>query len=171
MTLKVGDTIPEGVFPYIPYDEALEDSRACGMPSRLKTEQWKGKKIVLIGLPGAFTRTCSGNHLPPYIEKAEEFKKKGVDQIYAIASNDLFVMSGFGRFNKAGPAVEMLSDPDARWAKEAGLSVDLSAVGLPNLRLQRFTLVIDDLIVKEIGIEENGNQVTSSSADAILAKL
>ncbi|KAJ7018281.1 Redoxin [Mycena alexandri] len=98
-SIKVGDTLPKGEFNYIPWAPELEDNQlACGVPSKISTDQWKGKKVVLFAVPGAFTPTCHTNHLPPYLQKYDEFKAKGVDVIAVLAANDMFVMSGWARF-------------------------------------------------------------------------
>ncbi|KAF9500311.1 Redoxin [Pleurotus eryngii] len=168
-TIKVGDTIPEGEFGYIPYSPALDDLAACGVPSKLKTNEWKGKKVVLFSVPGAFTPTCHVNHLPPYVEKYEEFKAKGVDVIAVLAANDLFVMSGWGRVEGVKDKILCLSDTGAAWSASLGLSLDLSALGL-GTRTNRYALIIDDLVVKYVEVEPAPG-VTVSGADAVLAAL
>ncbi|KAI0367285.1 Redoxin [Pilatotrama ljubarskyi] len=167
--VKVGDTIPQGTFTYIPYTPELENNSACGIPAKLNTDEWKGKKVVLVSVPGAFTPTCHVNHIPPFLEKYDEFKKKGVDVIAVIAANDAFVLSGWARFLGLKDKVLALSDPNARWSAQLGLSQDLSAVDF-GTRTKRYALVLDDLKVKYVGVEpERG--VTVSGADAILAAL
>lgn len=168
--LKVGDSIPSGAFRYIPYSPELSSPTACGNPITLKTDEWKGKKIVLFGIPGAFTKSCSANHLPGYVQKAKEIKSKGVSGIYCIASNDAYVMSGWGRTLGSNEHVEMISDISLEWLEAAGLTVDLSANGLGK-RAARFALVIDDLKVTYVGIEEQAGNVSVSGADAVIAKL
>ncbi|KAH9459266.1 hypothetical protein Pst134EA_019420 [Puccinia striiformis f. sp. tritici] len=169
-SLKVGDTIPSGTFSYIPYTPELSSPTVCGNAIDLKSDQWKGKKIVLFGVPGAFTKTCSANHLPAYIKKADELKSKGISGIYCIASNDAFVMSGWGRLLGSNEHVEMISDSTLKWLEEAGLTVDLTAHGLGK-RGTRFALVIDDLKVTYVGIEESPGSVSVSGVDAVLPKL
>jgi len=135
----------------------------------LKTDEWKGKKVVLFSVPGAFTPTCHANHLPPYVAKYDEFKKKGVDVIAVIAANDPFVMSGWSRFVGLNDKILALSDTSADWSKSIGLSLDLTARGL-GVRTNRYALIIDDLKVKYIGVEKEPG-VTVSGADAVLAEL
>ncbi|MBW0463413.1 hypothetical protein O181_003128 [Austropuccinia psidii MF-1] len=159
MTLKVGDTIPSGQFTYIPYTPELSSPTVCGNPVGLKTDDWKSKKIILFGVPGAFTKVCSVNHLPPYIEKAPAIKAKGVDKIYCIATNDAFVMSGWGRTYGSNEHVEMLSDWTLKWLDQAGLSVDLTANGLGK-RSARFAMIIDDLKVTHISVESQPGGVS-----------
>jgi len=159
-TIKVGETIPTGVFRYIPYSDELADLSVCGFESSISTNSWKGKKVVIIGVPGAFTRTCSTNHLPGFIKLADQFKSKGVDQIYCLASNDLFVMSGWGRVNKTGYAIEMISDQDLKWSISAGLMRVHETLGP---RVGRFAMVVDDLKVTMIEIEDKLGDVLKSS--------
>ncbi|EDR09865.1 peroxiredoxin [Laccaria bicolor S238N-H82] len=165
MSLKVGDTIPEGSFKYIPYTSELEDS----VTTALSTNEWKGKKVVLFSVPGAFTPTCHANHLPGYLQNYDAFKAKGVDVIAVVAANDAFVMSGWGRFEGVKDKILTLTDTDAKWSASLGLDKDLSAAGLGH-RTWRFAIVIDDLVVKYIGVEP-GPGVTVSGASEVLAKL
>ncbi|KAK0493556.1 1-Cys peroxiredoxin isozyme [Armillaria luteobubalina] len=169
-TIKVDDTIPEATFTYIPYTPELEAKLACGIPTKLNTNSWKGKKVVLFSVPGAFTPTCHANHLPPYIEKYDEFKAKGVDAIAVVAANDAFVLSGWGRFEDVQDKLLMLSDTDAKWSGSMGLSVDLSARPGFGTRTARYAMIIDDLVVKYVELEPAPG-VTVSGADAVLSKL
>ncbi|KAF8804908.1 1-Cys peroxiredoxin isozyme [Phlegmacium glaucopus] len=169
MTIKVGDTIPEGTFKHVPYTDELAHGSACGIPVILSTNEWKGKKVVLFSVPGAFTPTCHVNHLPPFLQKYQEFKAKGVDVIAVLAANDAFVMSGWGRITGLTDQILALSDGDAKWSKSIGLDKDLSAIGF-GIRTDRYALIIDDLVVKYVGVEPAPG-VTVSGADAILAKL
>ncbi|KAK0221619.1 1-Cys peroxiredoxin isozyme [Armillaria fumosa] len=174
-TIKVGDTIPEATFNYIPYTPELESKLACGireccnpkLNSCLLTS--KGKKVVIFSVPGAFTPTCHVNHLPPYLEKYDEFKAKGVDTIAVVAANDAFVLSGWGRFEGVGDKILLLSDGEAKWSASLGLSVDLSAIGF-GVRTGRYALILDDLVVKYVELEP-GTDVTVSGAEAVLAQL
>ncbi|KAF8154488.1 thioredoxin-dependent peroxidase [Crassisporium funariophilum] len=167
--LSVGDTIPEGTFRYVPYSPELENGLACGVPVTLSTNDWKGKKVVLFSVPGAFTPTCHVNHLPTYIQKYDEIKAKGVDVVAVVAANDPFVMSGWGRVEGVKDKILTLSDADAKWSKEIGLEKDLTAAGM-GIRTARYALVLEDLVVKYVGVEP-GPGVTVSGADAVLAKL
>ncbi|KAJ7073890.1 1-Cys peroxiredoxin isozyme [Mycena amicta] len=168
-SIKVGDTIPEGAFGYIPWSPALDDNLACGVPSKVSTNDWKGKKVVLFSVPGAFTPTCHTNHLPPYLQNYDEFKAKGVDVIAVVAANDLFVMSGWARFEGVKDKILALSDANAQWSASLNLSIDLTDKGL-GVRTARYALIIDDLVVKYIE-QEPGPGVTVSGAEAVLAKL
>ncbi|KAJ6468056.1 1-Cys peroxiredoxin isozyme [Mycena vulgaris] len=168
-SIKVGDTIPKGEFGYIPWAPELEDNLACGIPSKITTDAWKGKKVVLFSVPGAFTPTCHTNHLPPYLQKYDEFKAKGVDVIAVIAANDLFVMSGWARFEGCKDKILALSDANAKWSAGLDLSIDLTDKGL-GVRTNRYAMIIDDLVVKYIEVEPAPG-VSVSGADAVLAKL
>ncbi|KAG6910343.1 hypothetical protein DXG01_011412 [Tephrocybe rancida] len=143
-SVKVGDTLPQGTFTYIPYTPELEDKLACGLPIKLSTEEWQGKKVVLFSVPGAFTPTCHAKHLPPYLEKYDEFKAKGVDTIAVLASNDAFVMSGWGRVEGLKDKV----DTGAEWSKSLGLSVETPGF----TRTARYAIIIDDLKIKYIEV-------------------
>ncbi|KAJ7488919.1 1-Cys peroxiredoxin isozyme [Mycena latifolia] len=168
-SIKVGDTIPKGEFGYIPWAPELENNLACGIPSKVSTDDWKGKKVVLFSVPGAFTPTCHTNHLPPYLQKYDEFKAKGVDVIAVIAANDLFVMSGWARFEGCKDKILALSDADAKWSAGLNMSMDLTDKGM-GVRTARYAMIIDDLVVKYIEVE-TAPGVSVSGADAVLAKL
>ncbi|KAJ7689322.1 1-Cys peroxiredoxin isozyme [Mycena rosella] len=168
-SIKVGDTIPHGEFGYIPWAPELEDNLACGVPSKISTDDWKGKKVVLFSVPGAFTPTCHTNHLPPYLEKHAEFKAKGVDVVAVIAANDLFVMSGWARFEGCKDKILALSDANAKWSASLDLALDLTDRGM-GVRTNRYAMIIDDLVVKYVEVEPAPG-VTVSGADAVLAKL
>jgi len=152
---------------YIPYTSELADSSACGLPTTISTNEWKGKKVIIISVPGAFTPTCHVNHIPPYVEKYEEFKAKGVDIIAVLAANDAFVMSGWSRVLGLKDKILAISDGDAKWSKSMGLDKDLSGAGL-GIRTERYAMVLEDNVVKYIGVE-SGPGVTVSGADAVLA--
>ncbi|PIL27094.1 hypothetical protein GSI_10234 [Ganoderma sinense ZZ0214-1] len=168
-TVKVGDIIPQGTFTYVPWSEELESHAACGIPIKLNTDEWKGKKVVLVAVPGAFTPMCHVNHLPPFLEKLDELKAKGVDVVAVVAANDAFVQSGWARFLRLKDKILALSDPNAKWSAQLGLSQDLSAVDF-GTRTKRYALIIDDLKVTYVGVETE-RAVTVSGADAVVAAL
>ncbi|KAG6836293.1 hypothetical protein H0H93_009433 [Arthromyces matolae] len=185
-TVKVGDSLPKGTFSYIPYSSELEDKLACGIPIKLSTDDWKGKKVVLFSVPGAFTPTCHAKHLPPYLEKYDEFKAKGVDVIAVLASNDAYVMSGWGRVEGLDDKVDLnpfcqlvkilksyptpqilaLSDPGAEWSKALGLAIESPVF----TRTARYAIIIDDLKITYIEVEPAPG-VSVSGASAVLARL
>jgi len=169
MSINVGDTVPSGTFKYIPWAEELETKIACGIPSEITTDAWKGKKVVIVSVPGAFTPTCHVNHLPPYLQKYDELRAKGVDAIYVLAANDCFVMSGWGIAQGLRDKITPISDTYAKWSESMGLSADLTAMGL-GIRTARYVLILDDL--KVVSLEkEPGRGLTVTDVDTTLNKL
>jgi len=130
-------------------------------------ELTKGKKVVLFAVPGAFTPTCSSKHLPGFVEKADEFKAKGVDTIACVSVNDAFVMDAWGKSAGIDGKILMLADGSAEFAKAIGVELDLSDKGL-GVRSRRYAMYVDDGQVKDLNIEEGG-AFTVSSADELLA--
>lgn len=159
MTIKVGDKIPS---------VGLATMTAEG-PKPVSTDEFfKGKKVVVFGLPGAFTPTCSAKHLPGFVRNADALKKKGVDAIACISVNDPFVMGAWGKDLGVGDKVAMLADGSADFAKATGLTLDLTAKGM-GLRSTRYSMVVDNGVVKKIDIESNPGACDVSSAEHILA--
>ncbi|KAK9454085.1 Redoxin [Dipodascopsis uninucleata] len=171
MALTVGEPFPAGVeFSYIAYTPESSDIKACGIPGPLKfDEEFKGKKVVIVSIPGAFTPTCTVNHIPPFVEKFSELKAKGVDALVVLSANDPFVQSAFGKANGVtDPAIYFATDPAASFSKSIGFSVDLPpAFGT---RTGRYAIIVDDGIVKYAKIE-SGSGVDVSGVDAVLAAL
>ncbi|KAG7212840.1 hypothetical protein KM043_002197 [Ampulex compressa] len=124
-----------------------------------------GKKIVIFGVPGAFTPGCSKTHLPGYVEKAAELKSKGISEIFCIAVNDPFVMSAWGKEHKADGKVRMLADPKGDFADALDLSVDLAVLG--GKRSKRFSMIVEDGVVKDINVEPDNTGLSCSLADRI----
>ncbi|KAI6015872.1 thioredoxin-dependent peroxidase [Pisolithus microcarpus] len=169
-TIAVGDKVPHGTFNYIPHTPELDDQLVCGTPTTVTTTDFfAGKKVVLVSVPGAFTPTCHVNHLPPFLARYDEFKSKGVDIIAVLAANDAFVMSGWARVEGLKDKILALSDGNAEWSKAMGLSVDLSHIGF-GLRTARYAIILDDLVIKYLGVEP-GRGVTVSGAEAVLEAL
>ncbi len=160
MTIKVGDTIPS---------MKLMVATPEGPKETSTDEIFKGKKVVLFAVPGAFTPTCSAKHMPGFVQNAAAMKAKGVDTIACIAVNDVFVMDAWGKDQGAGDKVTMLADGAAAFAKSLGLELDLNARGM-GWRSQRYALVAVDGKVTHLGIEEPGG-FEVSKAEAILAAL
>ncbi|KAG5351475.1 Putative peroxiredoxin [Termitomyces sp. J132] len=167
-SVKIGDKLPQGTFSYIPHTSELDDKLACGIPIKLSTEEWKGKKVVLFSVPGAFTPTCHAKHLPRYLEKYDEFKAKGVDTIAVLAANDAFVMSGWARVEGLQDKILALSDTGAEWSKSLGSDLAIQTPGIT--RTARYAIIINDLEITYIEVEPAPG-VTVSGADAVLAKL
>ncbi|KAJ5092660.1 hypothetical protein NUU61_007530 [Penicillium alfredii] len=167
-TLKPGDTFPSDVvFQYIPWSEDSGDITSCGIPINYKaSEEWANKKVVLFSVPGAFTPTCSVNHVPGYIKNLPNLREKGVDIVAVLAFNDPFVMSAWGKANKVqGNDILFLSDPDAKFSKGIGWADEASG------RTGRYAVIIDHGKVSYAQIETEKGAVKKSSADAVLASL
>ncbi|KAJ1917859.1 peroxiredoxin type-2 [Mycoemilia scoparia] len=163
-SIREGDTIPDFKLTYVPYNAEAPD--VCGVPQTLSTHKYfAGKKIVLFGVPGAFTPTCSEQHFPGYIEKYNDIVSKGVDKIICVATNDHFVMDAWGKKNKVEDRIIMASDALYELGNALGLLQE-------NKRLKRFAMIINDLKVETIGVEPpNKGGVTVSGAEHILSKL
>jgi len=160
MTIKVGDKIPSA---------KLMQATADG-PQEVSTDEFfGGKTVVLFGVPGAFTPTCSAKHLPSFVNHAAEFKAKGVDVIACIAVNDVFVMGAWGKDQGVDGKVIMLADGSAAFTEAMGLGFDLTARGL-GVRCQRFALVAKDGVVTHVAVEEAG-AFEVSKAETVLAAL
>lgn len=159
MTIKEGDRIPEATLK-IMGEKGPED---------ITTEQlFKGKKVVLFAVPGAFTPTCSQAHLPGFVAHADKLREKGVDDIVCMSVNDAFVMDAWGR-EKNADALRMVADWNAVLTRAMGLEMDASAAGL-GTRCRRFAMIVDDGVVKKLALEEGG-KFEVSSAEAILEAL
>jgi peroxiredoxin len=160
MTIAVGDKIPD------------VELRRMGKrePETLRSFDVLGHgKVVLFGLPGAFTPTCSDFHLPGFIVRAEDLRAKGVDLIACVSVNDAYVMGAWGAAQGAGDAVMMLGDGNGEFARALGLDADRSAAGL-GMRSKRFAMVLEDGVVTYLGVETEPG-VSVSGADAVLAAL
>jgi peroxiredoxin len=166
MTITVGEKLPEGTL-----SEFIEvDTAGCSLgPNTFQVADLvKGKKIVIFGLPGAFTPTCSGKHLPGYIQHAAEFKARGVDDIWCISVNDAFVMGAWGRDQKATGIVRMVADGNADFSRALGLSADFSGKNM-GTRSQRYSMLVEDGVVTRLNVETAGFDV--SSAETMLKQL
>ncbi|KAI8985801.1 Redoxin [Pilobolus umbonatus] len=169
MTIQVGDTIPNETLYYVPYDDK-EDITACTRPIPYKIhEKLKGKKAVIFAIPGPFTPTCSESHVPGYLDAYDQLKAKGVDEIICISVVDGFVMNAFAKAYHSGNKVIMAGDGSALFSNALGLTQDLTKAGM-GIRSKRFAIIVDDLIVKYVGVE-TGPGVAASGAEAVLAKL
>ena len=160
MTIQVGDNVP-----FVTLHVMGEDG-----PDAITTDDlFKGKKVAFFALPGAFTPTCSAQHLPGFVDNAEALKSKGIDSIVCLAVNDAFVMSAWGKDQNVGGKVTLVADGSADFTKAAGLEFDLSGKGL-GLRCKRFSMVIDDGVITTLDIDESG-ALETSSAENMLARL
>jgi peroxiredoxin len=159
MALEKGDTVPDATFKQMT-KEGIKDVSLLSLLA--------GKKVILFGLPGAYTPVCSTQHLPGYVEQADKLKAEGVDTIACISVNDPFVMATWGEQHGAGDKVMMLCDADASFTRSIGLSLDLSAYGLGE-RSQRYAMVVEDGVVTTINVESSIFDHGSSGAAALLA--
>ena len=160
MTIKVGDTIPS---------MKLMMATSEGPKETSTDEIFKGKKVVLFAVPGAFTPTCSNRHLPGFVENADAFRAKGVDTIACIAVNDVFVMGAWGKQQGADGKLTMLADGSGTFVKAMGLELDLVGRGM-GVRSQRYALIAQDGKVTYLAIEQPGG-FEVSKAESILAAL
>ena len=160
MTIAVGDKIPD-VKVQVPGESGPEAAQTADLLG--------SGTVVLFGLPGAFTPTCSDHHLPGFVIRADELKEKGVDRIYCVSVNDAFVMGAWGKANEVGDKVGMIADGSATFTKEMGLDVDLTGGGL-GVRSKRYAAIIKDGVVTNLAVEDTlGLDV--SSAEAVLKAL
>ncbi|MFZ5835407.1 MAG: peroxiredoxin [Pseudomonadota bacterium] len=161
MTINVGDKIPESTLMHM---------TEKGPAPITTAELFGGKKVVLFAVPGAFTPTCSNQHLPGFIEKAGAIKAKGVDTIACLSVNDAFVMGAWGKDRNAGDKVLMLADGSGTFSKALGLDLDLSKMGL-GLRSKRYSMLVVDGVVKQLNIEDAPSGAVKSGADTMLTQL
>jgi peroxiredoxin len=160
MTVKVGDKLPDATFITMTDDG----------PRPVSSESiFKGKRVALFAVPGAFTPTCSARHLPGFRDQAEALKAKGVDTIACVSVNDAFVMGAWGKDQAVGDKVLMLADGNGEFTKAVGLELDASKFGMGG-RSQRYSMVVNDGVVEKLNVEEGGN-FEVSSADYLVAGL
>ena len=160
MTIKVGDTLPSATFMTMGAD---------GPKPITSDDIFKGKKVALFAVPGAFTPTCSAKHLPGFRDHADDFKAKGVDAIACVSVNDVFVMGAWAKDQNVGDNVMLLADGNGDFTKAIGLELDGSKFGMGG-RSQRYSMVVDDGKVVTLNVEEGGD-FKVSSADYMLAQI
>jgi peroxiredoxin len=161
MPIKVGDKIPS---------VTLKQVTAEG-PKEITTDEFfGGKKVALFAVPGAFTPACSQRHLPGFVDKAADIKAKGVDAVVCVAVNDPFVLAAWGREQKAEGKVLMLADGSGDFARALGLELDLTKAGLGK-RSQRYSMLVNNGVVKTLNVEAQPGQVEGSGAEAMLRAL
>ena len=160
MTIQVGDRIPNTTFIKV----------TDAGPEPVDSDSYfAGRKVALFSVPGAFTPTCSAKHLPGFVEKADELKAKGIDEIACTAVNDAFVMGAWGKASGVEGKVTMLADGNGAFPKAVGLEMDGSKFGMGG-RGQRFSMLVNDGVVEQLNVEAPG-QFEVSSADYMLAQL
>jgi glutaredoxin/glutathione-dependent peroxiredoxin len=160
MAIKVGDRVPDGTFAVMTAD---------GPKAKTTDELFKGKKVVLFAVPGAFTPTCHKNHLPSFVKNAAAIKAKGIDTIAVTGVNDVFVMDAWKKAS-GGDSIDFLADGSGNWAKALGMTLDLSERGL-GVRSQRYAMIVDDGVVKTLNIEDAPGKADISGADNLLKSL
>lgn len=161
MTIKAGDKLPESTFRLMTAD---------GPVAKTTQELFDGRKVALVAVPGAFTPTCHRNHLPSYLENLEALKEKGVEAVLVTAVNDVFVLEAWAKAAGAEGKIEFLSDGNGDFAKAIGLSLDATAFGL-GLRSQRYAMLVDNGVVRELLVEDTPAKADTSSATSLLALL
>jgi peroxiredoxin len=164
--IKVGERVPVATLR-----EFIEvETEGCSLgPNSFDTGKLTaGRRIAVFGLPGAFTPTCSAKHVPGFVEKAAEFAAVGIDEIWCVSVNDPFVMGAWGRDQHSGGKVRMMADGSAEFTRAMGLDVDMSARGF-GVRSQRYSMLIDDGVVRVLNIEEPG-KFEVSDASTLLAQ-
>lgn len=166
--IAAGQNLPAGK---LMESTEFDAGNGCAMPPKEVDvlEAAKGKKIVIFGLPGAYTPTCSAKHVPGYVQNCDALKAKGVNEIWCLATNDAFVMAAWGRDQNVDGKVRMLADGSVNYTKALGLELDLTARGM-GVRTNRFAMIVDNGVVKHVAVEGPG-KFEVSSAEAILAKL
>lgn len=160
MTVKVGDRVPTATLRYRAPD---------GIKTVSTDDLFKGKKVVLFALPGAFTPTCSAKHVPGFLANFDTLKGKGVDSIVCVSVNDAFVMDAWGKESQTGDKIMMLADGNGDFTEAMGLPLDARGAGLGK-RSQRYAMVVQDGVIKTLNVEQPG-AFEVSSAEAILKAL
>jgi glutaredoxin/glutathione-dependent peroxiredoxin len=160
MTIKAGERMPSGT---------LKTMTKEGPKDVATDELFKGKKVVLFSVPGAFTPTCDAKHLPGFVQLAEQLRAKGVDTLACMAVNDVFVMNAWGKASNVGEKILMLADGNGDYAKALGLELDARGFGM-GTRGQRFSILVQDGVAKQVNIEAPG-QFKVSAAEHILGQI
>ena len=161
MTIAIGDKFPTSTFTI------TGSEGPAGLSS---DEMFKGKKVILFAVPGAFTPTCHLNHLPGFVENLELIKSKGIDEVYVVSVNDVWVMDAWATATNAKGKIGFLSDGSGQVTKALGLDVDLDPAGM-GLRSKRYSMIVDDGVVKQLNIEETPGTAITSGAAIILEQL
>ena len=161
MTIQIGDRMPSVNFKQITADGLVD------VPSE---DYFKGRKVALFSVPGAFTPTCSAQHVPSYVGNADALKAKSVGAVACVSVNDAFVMKAWGEAQGVGDAVEMLADGNGEFARATGLTMDGSGYGLGE-RSTRFSMIVDDGKLTQLNVESNPSEMDVSSAEHMLGQL
>jgi peroxiredoxin len=161
--IKIGDRVPDATL-----SESTEFGEACPLSPKTVSvaEATRGKRVVVFGLPGAYTPTCSAKHVPGYVDQLPQLKARKVDEVWCVSLNDGYVMAAWGRDQKAIGKIRMLGDGNGELASKLGLEVDLSKAGLGR-RMQRFSMFLDDGVVKQLNVEVPGKFDVSDAATMV----
>jgi len=164
--ITIGDRLPEATLT-----ETTEFGEACPLsPKPVNTvEAAKGKRVVVFGLPGAYTPTCSAKHVPGYVANLDALKARGVDEIWCVSVNDAYVMAAWGQDQAAIGKIRMLGDGNAELTKKLGLERDLTKDGM-GIRSRRFSLLVEDGVVKQVNVEQPG-KFEVSNAETMLKQV
>ncbi len=161
MTIKVGDRIPDSKFTVMGPD---------GPAARTTDEVFKGRKVAIFAVPGAYTPTCHKNHMPGFVDRVAELKAKGIDAVACTAVNDVFVLDNWSKDTGAAGKIEMLADGSADFTKAIGLEIDLTGFGL-GVRSKRYAMLVDDGVVKILNVEDSPPAHDKSSAETMCSMI
>ena len=161
MAIKVGDRLPETTFTVMTGE---------GPKPKTTAEVFGGKKVALFAVPGAFTPTCDQKHLPGFVKRYDDIRKKGVDAVACTSVNDVFVLAAWSKASGADGKVDMLADGSADFAKKIGLEIDLTARGL-GVRSKRYSMIVENGIVKSLNVDDSPPAHDKSSADTMCSLL
>ncbi len=161
MSISIGDRLPQATFRVMTSD---------GPAAKSTDDIFAGRKVVLFGVPGAFTPTCQNNHLPGFLAKVDEFKAKGIDALAVTGVNDVFVMNAWAKQSGGEGRIEFLADGNGDFARAIGLAFDGSGFGL-GTRSQRYSMLVEDGIVKLLNVEDSPGKADASGADTVLGQL
>ncbi|HZB62230.1 MAG TPA: peroxiredoxin [Microvirga sp.] len=160
MPIQVGDRLPQVTFRVMTPE---------GPAAKTTDDLFKGRKVVLVAVPGAFTPTCHRNHLPGYVQKLEQIRTRGVDAVLVTSVNDVFVMDAWGKASGA-EGIELLADGNGEFAQAIGLTLDRKDFGL-GIRSQRYSMVVEDGVVKSLNVEDTPSKADISGAENLLKNL
>lgn len=161
MSIKIGDSVPNATVAEFVTGQAPQAYQIADLV--------KDKRIVLFAVPGAFTPTCTEQHLPGFLDLAAAFKAKGVDEVWCVAVNDMFVLEAWGRDKQVNGQIRLIADGSAEWTKKLGLVLDLTEKGL-GIRSQRYSAYLENGVVKQLNIDEGG-ALANSDAQTLLDQI
>lgn len=160
MTIKIGESLPPAV---------LREMTADGVKVRTVAELTKGRRVIMIGLPGAFTPTCSSRHVPSYLDRYPEIKTRSIDDVFCVSVNDAYVMDAWSNSLNAAGKIRMLADGNGEFTRAVGLELDRADVGM-GMRSQRYSMFVEDGIVRALNVEKPG-KYENSDAGTLLTQI